>query len=713
VLRAVTVLTAMFLCLRLASKVVEAEDQSQRTFPAWLDDVQTANMNALTPKEAVELHISLNGIWGGIGGNDPILTHPLFVPSISREFGTDRKAFVDASHAAGLVAVAAIPTLEGMFTIREHTPNLEEMACRDANGNLAMWSSPEERCLQMCANNPDWLKWEIEFGKQGIDAGADIVQVDTPQGQAVGYIIRKGGFCSKCMDTFKKHLYAKYSSTELKEKFAITEFKEKEIVERLKDPPPGDQHAWLYANRIKQNPLFHEFLIYQEKAGYETRKVLIETLREYARSKGRKVMFACNAFQLGAANPFGYWIRGIMFADVFDLFIYENGYSPHGIPLEDVKPPRAKWAPVHKLSYPIHHHRATTVMGAGAMPRLFKAFLRKEPNPTTWMAVQCAEAYAANASYSTYYFTPASPEYPDGFMGFRDAFWQKAFDLFEFILAHKDLYSGSLRSGSPAAFLFLYNDRGRMIPGVYPSYSGLAQAFIEGNYPFDVLFAGDDGYVKDRLRPESLQGYRTLIVPSPIAPTKNQQTIVKEFVRSGGTVVCQEPARLGFEVPRTLKSEIPYLAGSFTCGKGSVTVLKGDVTETWTNDIGSNFFRDYRPELRTQICDLAERIGLSPVLEREPDGLICAFPTLQPSKNRVVVHVVNYDVDYDTDAVREKIGITVRIPRPPFLKGEVICELYALGLPQPARLNVTASDNTVSCTIPRLSIAATVVFSKG
>ncbi len=687
------------------------EPESERRLPAWANEVQTYNMLALTPPEALELNISVNGIWGGMGGNDPILPHPPYMPGVGRVFGRDRKAFVEASHAAGLIAVAAIPSVEGMFPIREITPNLEEMACRKADGSLALWGGPEEKCLQMCTNRPDWLKWEIEFGKEGIDAGADLVLVDTPQGQAVGNIIAKGGYCSTCMQTFREHLQAKYTPEELSDTFELDDLSDEALVARLKDPAPGESDAWIYVNRMMTQPLFHEFLLCQERAGWETRKELIEALRKYAQEQGRQVIFACNAFQMNGANFLGYWIRATMFADVFDWFIYENGYSPRGIPLEDVKPPREKWAAAHKLAYPIHNRRAVTVMGAGAMPRLFKAYQDDKRSSTTWMAVQCAEAYAANGAYSTYYFTPAGPEHPDGFTGFREALWTKAFDFFGFVQDHKDLYDGALHSGSPVAFLFLDNERGRTIPGVYPSYSGLAQGFIESNFPFDVVYAGDDVYVKDRLSAEDLKRYRTIIVPSPIEPTDNQKAVIRQFAERGGTVVCQEPQLLGFSGELEPLPDAPGLAGALSVARGTVWVLSGEVTETWTDDIGSRFFRDYEPALRDDIGALARQLDLAPILDGEPDGLVCAFPIEQPERERVVVHLVNYDIDFDNDAIREKEDLRISLIRPPFLTGPVEARLYTPGQEEPTVLESTVEGGTMSCRVPRMAEATSVTFT--
>ena len=109
--------------------------------------------------------------------------------------------------------------------------------------------------------------------------------------------------------------------------------------------------------------------------------------------------------------------------------------------------------------------------------------------------------------------------------------WRLVFEHNRFVREHRDLYEGDLVSGSEVAFLFLLNERGRTIPSVFPSYLGLAQGFVEGNYPFDVVFAGDGRYVKDRLDAKQLEPYNTIIVPSPIAPTENQRRTVRRFAR--------------------------------------------------------------------------------------------------------------------------------------------------------------------------------------
>jgi hypothetical protein len=701
------VVLAMFL-LAAACGIASGQDATERDLPAWLDEVQTYCMVPLLPERAAELHASVNGVWGGVGGTHPILTHTEMAPAVQARFGSDDQAFVDACHEAGLIVVCMVNGLEGLPAMRAAWPGLEEMACLGADGKPVVLG---DGMMLMCTNNPDWVQWEIAFGRQGIDLGADVVMVDTPMSSSFVSGFLRGGFCSHCMAGFRKYLEDKFTPEELEEKFDLAGFDTSAIVKRLSPLQfMTDPKRRPFQDTTKDDLLFREFIYCQEEASFRTRRLLVETLREHARAQGRKVAFYTNAADLGTANPGGHWIRAIMFADIFDLFAYEQDAMPGGLPTPQMtKPPRGKWAAYHKLAYAIYHRRCPAVLHSNAMGELLKMAIVKGKSVNVLTAVQSAESYAANGAYIQFYVEPATV----GTM-LLEKCWRDSARIAAYVQSHKDLYGGELHSGSFTAIIFLFNERGRTIPAVFPSYLGFAQALIEGNYPFDVLFGGDGRYVTDKMTMQDLQRYQVLIVPSPIDPTGNQKRIIEEFVKAGGTLVCQEPERLGIERKADLapEAEAPGLAGRFEYGKGSVMILSGHITETWTDDVASNFFRTYDPKLRRELCNLAEQLGLSSILDRQADGLIGTFPILQPEKKRLVVHLVNYDVDYDNDAIRERTDVTVKVPRPAFLSGEIQGRLYAPGLERPESLQVTVSDGAVACTIPRLAIAASVVFSE-
>ena len=517
----------------------------------------------------------------------------------------------------------------------------------------------------------------------------------------------KAGFCPCCMANFRNYLDTRFDAKELRERLGVNTFDNRKIIERLSSRQTlgGQQQPFL---RTSPNDLlFREFISCQEKASFDTRKLLIDSLRQYARMQGRKVAFAANAADLGTRNAFGHWVRGLMFADLVDLFVYEQDQLVEGMPGEDAaRLPRGKWAAYHKLAHAIHHRHSAAVLHASAMGKVLKTVLLGKTT-NAWMGVQCAEAYAANGAYVLFQIEP------NGLTIFANTCWAKAGEISGFVQSHKDLYEGSLRSGSAVAMLFLLNERGRTIPGVFPSFLGISQGLVEGNYSFDVLFGGDGRYVKDRLSAADLRGYRSIILPSPIAPTENQKAILRDFVTAGGTLVCQEPEALGLTGggKTALTGGAEYATGEFKFGGGRVIKLSGEMTPTSTNDIGSKFFTGYDPKFRKLIAGLADRLELTPLVNRQADGLVCAFPILQNEKKRVVVHVVNYDVNHNRDAVREKTDIRIRMPIGALATRNVKAELYAPDAAQPKPLTVTASGDAVSCIIERLAICASVVFS--
>ena len=419
------------------------------------------------------------------------------MPAVRWRFGTDAAAFVKACHEAGLIVPAVVNGLEGFAALKAKWPKLEEMACRNRDGKPVNVGE----FVLMCTNNPDWIQWEIEFGKRGIDLGADLVLVDTPMASAfVSGGILKAGFCPCCMANFRKHLETKFDAKELRERLGVDEFDDRTIIERLSSRQTlGGQQQPFLDTEPRRSAVSRVHLLPGDRRVSTPASCCSTAFANTPGQQGRKVAFATNAADLGTQNPFGHWVRGIMFADLVDLFIYEQDQLVEGMPTKDAaRLPRGKWAAYHKLAHAIHHRRSAAVLHASAMGKLLETVLQGK-TVNAWMGVQCAEAYAANGAYVLFQIEPF------GLRIVAKKCWAKAVEIAGFVQSHKDLYEGSLRSGSPVAMLFLLNERGRTIPGVCPSFLGIAQGLVEGNYPFDVLFGGDGRYVKDRLSAADLQ----------------------------------------------------------------------------------------------------------------------------------------------------------------------------------------------------------------
>lgn len=614
-------------------------------------------MVPLLPETARSLNATVNGVWGGIGGTHPIVSHRDTVPAVAQRYGEDGAAFTADSRRAGLIPCGVVNGLEGFPTLKAAVPDLESMACRDASGKPLKVG---DGMLLMCVNNPRWVEWERRQGELAIRQGAECLQLDTPM--SAGFIagILRGGFCDWCMSGFQRWMEKRHSPKVRRERYRLTSLGAGEVIPRLgplqnvADPKQRPFH-----NSSPDDLLFREFIRFQEQSGFDSRKRLIASLRRYARSQSKQVAFTTNAADLGTVNPGGHWIRALMFADLFDFFVYELNPEPLGLSSPRATPyPRGKWAPYHRLAYAVHGRRSPAVIHAGAMgPLLLQAISGKSIN--AWMEVQSAEAYASNGAYVQYHVAP--PAAKDVML---ERCWAGTARHAAFVQSRRDLYDGDLHSGSDLAIVFLMNERGRTIPGVFPSYLGFAQALTESNVPFDVVFAGDGHFVRDRLSTETLRPYSKLLIPSPIEPTPNQRRVLQAFVRGGGTVVCQEPDRLGLRLQEALNvtSELNVLRARHKSGKGEVWLLRGDVSVSDTNDVGARFLRSYDPALRGEIVDLARGLGVSPMIRNQ--GLVSAFPVQQPKLRRMVIHLVNYDIDLVQDRVRDAaVPLEAALPR--------------------------------------------------
>lgn len=114
-----------------------------------------------------------------------------------------------------------------------------------------------------------------------------------------------------------------------------------------------------------------------------------------------------------------------MFADLVDFFADELTVDPLGLtgrPLTEL--PRGKWVVFHRLATAIHGRASPAVIHAGNMGELLQEAMSKGRN----------------------------------------------------------LFEGLQRSGADLALLFLFNERGRTIPAVFPSYLGFAQGLTETHH---------------------------------------------------------------------------------------------------------------------------------------------------------------------------------------------------------------------------------------
>jgi len=139
--------------------------------------------------------------------------------------------------------------------------------------------------------------------------------------------------------------------------------------------------------------------------------------------------------------------------------------------------------------------------------------------------------------------------------------------------------------------------------------------------------------------------------------------------------------------------------------------MAGDVSQIETHDVGTQFYRQYTPELREQVAKIAEYLGLRSILENHRDGHLSAFAVVQPERQRVIVHLVNYDIDYEHDSIFPKQDIRVSIPAPNFLQQATSGVLYNCKTGMDVPIAIHHRAGRLEWTIPEISLGAVIAIS--
>ena len=118
-----------------------------------------------------------------------------------------------------------------------------------------------------------------------------------------------------------------------------------------------------------------------------------------------------------------------------------------------------------------------------------------------------------------------------------------------------------------------------------------------------------------------------------------------------------------------------------------------------------------RPESRqfAEVAALVESVLPQPSILNHRQRMVVAYPYYQAEKERIVVHLVNYDHDRKTDKVNPKANLILLIKKPDFnIKG------IAYVISPDFKKNVTLSpkilDKHVEVKIPELKVYNVVVI---
>ncbi len=614
---------------------------SEKAVP-WYQRVQVYSMVALAKEDASRLHITVNGLWNGFFGDisSPFaFGRKLEAWASGRQYSSDRD-FVKALHRDGFLVPATILTSQGRQDMQGE--GLEKFACRSHDGALADFNL-ETGSFFMCANRTAWVNWMINHGRRAIDAEADLIVLDELQGNSFfpkfqwlsTYLhTHEPGFCSHCIEGFRVYLREKYSPAQLLSLFRIADIEKEDLAGRI----ASGMHL-PYTQRRTLEPLTDEYIEFQTLRNFQAKKKLIETLRQYARARGKQIPISANVFALGSDRGGGYWVKGLIYADLLDLLTFENTYT--AAEENPIVPfPRNKWVGWEKLARAMTGSRFVILPDTREITQLVQDRQRGKTHKN-YLAIHFAEAYAMGGAYAIYYIY--------GLGDIKE--WEDCGRIADFVLKNRDVYEASA-DRAETAILLLYGQ------GLYRrinSYLGLAQALYESSIPFDVVFGGGGRFLKNRLRENSLKGYRLVFVPSIQGASDVQLQNLKEYVRTGGIAVVFEAEIFGLSG----QGFFPYGGGGFL------------LIPTWRYqgkewDIGSYYFFSYDDGVRKTLAQIVEEINPGSSALRVQDRRVVAYPYYYSSRHLIAVHLINYHHNLETDRVNIRENLTIKLRKPSF-----------------------------------------------
>jgi hypothetical protein len=650
--------------------------------PSKWDRVQTYGMLPIDPEKAAERGWTVNGLWAGFGMPEAVrsATHATTEGTtypVEWSYAT-MKDYVEAHHNLGLKVPATLMGIAGHPLLRKRFPEMEQASCVGSDGKRAYWDPGSGDSYFMCSINPAYREVLLTIGKEAIDADVDLIVIDEVQGNEFCFHwSNEPGFCDYCLDAYRTHLGTAFNSAELKAKFGIEVLDEVDFAGRL-----AGQRAKPWADRT---PLFRELWLLQERLNFESRTKLVDGLRGFMKARGRMIPICGNTPGAGLGDYDGYRISSVKYAQLLDFIAFENS--------RDEPLPQGKWVANERIAAAAFRLPSAVETNYGPLGEMQLAFAAGKGSCSTMFAALLAEANANGCHFVNYFQTRWSPN--------TEGLWEGTFRGQKFILEHRDLFEAEADSGASVGILYLENKGQRYRTR---SFMGMVQALSESSIPYDVIIDGDGGFVPVTLTAGALSKYGLIIIPQALYLAPSQKEAIETYVGGGGTVLLADPEVFGIveQGPEVIKGD-----GKF------VMLPRVEVTGHGALDLAEAYFYAYDDAMRRQIADSVNQHSERVIEVGDAAPLVCAYPSFQHEKHRILVHLINFDYISEEDQMRPKANITVRVKRPSFYEAGREARVYSPDFSADApvlTLTPELKGKFIEVTLPKLDVYSVIVF---
>ena len=404
------------------------------------------------------------------------------------------------------------------------TDLIENCVSRDIHGVPchARWvecPDREHECYLMDRNNPVWREYLKVIIRIQIDAGVDGIQLDEAELPITSF--QYGGcFCKDCMKGFRAYL---------------KNLPKEQLPSELDGADLETFHygEWLLAQgydfKTKREgaPIFWEYHRFQTRQIARYFAELADYARQYAAEKGRKVLVSGNFFNLIA-----HWYYAM--EPKVDLIITEMRNTRYR------QPAWYRYVAGFAAGKPVIV--AENPYG-GVVPELVE--MLKVGKGYDLFRMSLYEAAALGANMSVPYGAWMGSVIQDSFNPPHEL----CVEIQSFLADHESLFSH--KTGSETAVIYsveteFQRESGRGIfadnrYNVETSEIGpfwqACEALSDAVQPYDVLFFPDGDLRPDTLTHETLDQYRTLILPDCRFLTQAQSQLLQDYLANGGRLL--------------------------------------------------------------------------------------------------------------------------------------------------------------------------------
>jgi len=588
----------------------------------------------------------------------------------------------------------------------------ESSGGRDIYGNIFHTEGGVRTLMSLCS--PYWYAYQIESIDYALDHGLDAIDIDCPQ---VVPFIHGGDFCGWCLSLFNEYLEERHSPEELAQwgienlsTFNIRDYILNKYVAEATEYRDEDGHPWFNTNPLDKplyDPIVQEFV----KFNYYILINFYPPLSDHAKERGAKrgiyVPLYGNLHMghppsvLSMANP------SVVLGRSMDVIQIESipAVPPGGRTMTLY---RLGWAmgdyekPVWGLHQPFYGHEYEPEIP----PVTFDPLV-------TLLRLYLAEAYANGVIPEIDLGGWPGVAGPRGlFLDSDGRVIEELIQYIDFVWRNQEYFIGAVPESEVGLIYsiptFMWHDQplwGIWYGDERDAFAGYARALEEAHVPYDVLIFGHPDIWDDSVTLSKLSKYRIVVLPLTDCISDAQLQALETYVRNGGILIV-----IGDENSVAIRDEDYHVRPSSGLSNLLDDPGRGKIISV-SEDLVCDFYQLRALEGKEASTEFTQILSSLPT---EANQLQSNAPrdvgiSVLRQGARLIVHLVNYayDINTDTIAPQGNIELSIRVPEPS-LVNEVT--LISPDMTGSQSLMYTQDGDFLSVVVPSLGVWAVVVI---